>query len=106
MSRQRDDRRDFLRRAGGSLVAAGAMAGIGLSPRLAAAAQTCATQSKSTQQATTPQMALQMLKDGILRPNANTWLTSETTKPRAQRLNGTHGEGSESSMSNYCHRAK
>lgn len=64
MARRSDGRRDFLRRAGGSLVAVGTVAGIGLSPRLAAATQSCAAQSKSTQQATTPQMALQMLKDG------------------------------------------
>ncbi len=60
-------RRSFLKGAGTSLIAAGALAGIGLQARSAYAAQTAETQSKESQAATTPEKALQMLKDGNAR---------------------------------------
>ncbi len=60
-------RRSFLKGAGTSLIAAGAVAGFGLSARSAYAAQTAVTQTKKTQAATTPENALQMLRDGNAR---------------------------------------
>ena len=62
-----NSRRSFLKGAGTSLIAAGAVAGIGLSARSAYAAQAAVTQTKETQAATTPEKALQMLKDGNAR---------------------------------------
>lgn len=56
-------RRIFLKGAASSAVAVG----FGLSASAAGAAQSCEAQSKETQEATTPQMALQMLKDGNAR---------------------------------------
>jgi carbonic anhydrase len=63
MSTTDNSRRGFLRVAGGSLVAVG----FGLSASSAGAAQSCKAQSKETQKAITPEMALQMLKDGNAR---------------------------------------
>jgi carbonic anhydrase len=62
-----NSRRSFLKGAGTSLIAGGAVAGFGLSARSAHAAQTAVTQTKETQAATTPEKALQMLKDGNAR---------------------------------------
>jgi carbonic anhydrase len=62
-----NSRRSFLKGAGTSLIAAGALAGIGLPARSAYAAQTAVTQSKESQAATTPEKALQVLKDGNAR---------------------------------------
>jgi len=56
-----------LKGAGTSLIAAGALAGIGLPARAAYAAQSAATQTKESQAATTPEKALQMLMDGNAR---------------------------------------
>jgi carbonic anhydrase len=56
-----------LKGAGTSLIAAGAVAGFGLSARSAYAAQTTLTQTKETQAATTPEKARQMLEDGNAR---------------------------------------
>jgi carbonic anhydrase len=58
------DRRNFMKKAGNSLIAAAAGSGLVLSAMGAHAAQTAVTQTKQTQGATTPQKALQMLKDG------------------------------------------
>ncbi len=62
-----NSRRNFLKGAGTSLIGAGAVAGFGLPAWPAYAAQTAATQTKETQAATTPEKALQMLKDGNAR---------------------------------------
>jgi carbonic anhydrase len=62
-----NSRRSFLKGAGTSLIAAGAVAGFGLSARSAYAAQTATAQTRETQAATTPGKALQMLKDGNAR---------------------------------------
>ena len=61
------DRRGFLKSAGAGLIATGAVSSIALSARPAHAAQTAVTQTKETQAATTPEKALQMLKDGNAR---------------------------------------
>lgn len=60
-------RRGFLKFAGGSLLVAGAAARFGPIVNPARAAASCAAQSKASQAATTPQMALQRLKDGNAR---------------------------------------
>lgn len=60
------DRRNFMKLAGGSLIAA-AGSSLALSTVRAQAAQTAVTQTKQTQGATTPQKALQMLKEGNMR---------------------------------------
>ena len=61
------NRRNFLKKAGGSLIAAAAGSSLALSALQAHAAQTAVTQNKQTQDATTPQKALQMLKEGNTR---------------------------------------
>ncbi len=61
------DRRNFLRSAGAGLIATGAVSSIALSAKAAYAAQTAVTQTKESQAATTPEKALQMLKDGNAR---------------------------------------
>jgi len=58
------ERRNFMKKAGGSLIAAAAASSLGLSVTRVHAAQSAVTQSKQTQAATTPQKALQMLKEG------------------------------------------
>ena len=58
------DRRNFIKKAGGALIAAAAGSSLALSTMRAHAAQSAVTQTKQTQGATTPQKALQMLKDG------------------------------------------
>ena len=58
------DRRNFMKKAGGSLIAAAAGSSLALSAMRAHAAQSAVTQTKQTQGATTPQKALQMLKEG------------------------------------------
>ena len=58
------DRRNFIKRAGGSLIAAAAGSSLTLSALQAHAAPSAVTQTKQTQGATTPQKALQMLKEG------------------------------------------
>ncbi|MFC1835591.1 carbonic anhydrase family protein [Thermodesulfobacteriota bacterium] len=58
------DRRDFFKKAGGSVIAAAAGSGIALSATRANAAASAITQTKETQAAITPQKALQMLKEG------------------------------------------
>ena len=58
------DRRNFMKKAGGSLIAAVAGSSLALSAMRAHAAQSAVTQTKQTQGATTPQKALQMLKEG------------------------------------------
>lgn len=63
MSMTHKSRRRFLRGTASSAIAMG----FGLSASAARAAQSCAAQSKETQKATTPQMALQMLEDGNAR---------------------------------------
>jgi len=63
-----NSRRSFLRGAGTSLIAAGAASGFALSPKPAQAAHhNAVTQTKESQAATTPEKALQMLKDGNAR---------------------------------------
>ena len=61
------DRRNFMKKAGGSLIAAAAGSSLALSTMQAHAAQSAVTQTKQTQSATTPQKALQMLKEGNAR---------------------------------------
>ncbi len=56
------DRRNFIKKAGGSLIAAAAGSSLALSAMRAHAAQSAVTQTKQTQGATTPQKALQMLR--------------------------------------------
>ncbi|MEN8782234.1 MAG: carbonic anhydrase family protein [Desulfobacterales bacterium] len=58
------DRRNFMKKAGGSLIAAAAGSSLALSAMGAHAAQAAVTQTKQTQSAITPQKALQMLKEG------------------------------------------
>ena len=58
------DRRNFMKKAGGSIIAAAAGSSLALSAMQAHAAQSAVTQTKQTQDATTPQKALQMLKEG------------------------------------------
>ena len=58
------DRRNFMKKTGGSLLAAAAGSSLALSAMRAHATPSAMTQSKQTQVATTPQKALQMLKDG------------------------------------------
>ena len=67
MNPKRQDRRGFLRTVGTGLIAAGAASSIALSARPTYAAQGAVTQTKETQAATTPEKALQMLKDGNAR---------------------------------------
>lgn len=61
------DRRKFMKKAGGSLLAATVGSSLALSTLKAHAAQSAVAQNKQTQDATTPQKALQMLKDGNAR---------------------------------------
>jgi len=63
-----DRRRNFLRSAGGSLIAIGAASGLGLSSRQAFSDNhQRVTQTRETQAAKTPAQALQRLKDGNAR---------------------------------------
>jgi carbonic anhydrase len=61
------DRRNFLKKAGGSVVAAAAGSSIAFSAIRAHAAASAITQTKQTQAAITPQKALEMLKEGNTR---------------------------------------
>jgi len=61
------NRRNFIKKAGGSLIAAAAGSSFALTTMQAHAAQSAVTQTKQTQSATTPQKALQMLKEGNAR---------------------------------------
>ncbi len=61
------NRRNFIKKAGGSLIAAAAGSSFALTTMQAQAAQSAVTQTKKTQSATTPQKALQMLKEGNAR---------------------------------------
>ena len=61
------NRRNFIKMAGGSLIAAAAGSSFALTTMQAQAAQSAVTQTKQTQSATTPQKALQMLKEGNAR---------------------------------------
>ena len=61
------DRRNFIKKAGGTLIAAAAGSSLALSTMRAHAAQSAVTQTKQTQAAITPQAALQMLKEGNAR---------------------------------------
>lgn len=62
------NRRGFLRAAGGTVLAAGVAAPAALATASAQAAEgAAATQTRESQAATTPQQALQMLKDGNAR---------------------------------------
>jgi carbonic anhydrase len=63
-----NDRRRFLRGAGGALAASGAVSALALSAgTVLAAHHEAVTQTKETQAATTPEKALQMLKEGNAR---------------------------------------
>jgi len=63
-----NSRRSFLKGAGTTLIAAGAASGLALASKPAQAEQhEAVTQTKDTQAATTPEKALQMLKDGNAR---------------------------------------
>ena len=61
------DRRNFIKTAGSSLIAAAAGSSLALSAMQAHAAPSAVTQTKQTQAAITPQTALQMLKEGNTR---------------------------------------
>lgn len=61
------DRRSFLKKAGGSVIAAVAGSSIAFSAGRADAAESAVTQTKQSQAAITPQKALQMLKEGNTR---------------------------------------
>ena len=61
------NRRNFIKKAGGSLIAAAAGSSFALKTIQAHAAQSGMAQSKNTQAAITPQKALQMLKEGNAR---------------------------------------
>lgn len=67
MNMGRHDRRGFLRVAGGSVLACGCAAAVGLPLQAAHAAQTCAAQTAASQKALTPQDALTYLKEGNAR---------------------------------------
>jgi carbonic anhydrase len=67
MKSMETDRRNFLKRAGGSLIAAAAGSSFTLSGMQAYAAQSAVTQTKQTQGAITPQKALKILKEGNTR---------------------------------------
>jgi carbonic anhydrase len=68
MDEIRKDRRRFLRGAGSALIASGAVSALALSAGSARAAHhEAVTQTKETQAATTPEKALQMLKEGNVR---------------------------------------
>ena len=58
------NRRNFIKKTGGSLIAAAAGSSFVLTTMRAHAAQSAVTQNRQTQSATTPQKALQMLKEG------------------------------------------
>ena len=58
------DRRNFMKKTGGSLLAATVGSSLALPAWRAHAASSAVTQTKQTQSAITPQKALQMLKDG------------------------------------------
>ncbi len=60
-------RRNFMKRAGSSLIAAVAGSGLACSAAQARPEQSPASQTKQTQDATTPSKAIQMLKDGNAR---------------------------------------
>lgn len=61
------DRRNFMKKAGGSLIAAAAGSSLVFNASQAHAAPSAVTQTKETQAAMTPQMAMQMLKEGNTR---------------------------------------
>jgi len=61
------NRRNFMKKAGSSLIAAAAGSSLAMSAIKAHATQSAVTQTKQTQGATTPQKALQMLKEGNTR---------------------------------------
>lgn len=58
------NRRDFVKKAGASMIAAAAGSSLALSGTQVRAAQSAVSQTRQTQAAITPQKALQMLKDG------------------------------------------
>ncbi len=58
------DRRNFMKKTGGSLLAATVGSSLALSTLQAHAASSAVTQTKQTQSAITPQKAIQMLKEG------------------------------------------
>jgi carbonic anhydrase len=61
------NRRNFIKKAGSSLIVAASGSSLALSAFSAQASQSAAAQTKQTQSAMTPQKALQMLKDGNAR---------------------------------------
>ncbi len=61
------NRRNFIKKAGGSLIAATVGTSLALPALRAHAASSAMTQTKQTQSATTPQKALQILKEGNAR---------------------------------------
>ena len=67
MKRSDTSRRGFLKTAGSTFIAAAAGSSVALSPGRAESAASTETQTKQTQAATTPQKALQMLKEGNAR---------------------------------------
>ena len=67
MSLTETNRRNFLKKAGGSVLAAAAGSSIAFSTIRAFAAESAVTQTKQTQASMTPQKALQMLKEGNTR---------------------------------------
>ena len=92
------ERRNFMKKAGGSLLAVTAGSGLALSTLQAQAAPSAVTQTKQTQAAITPQTALQMLKDGNARfvqavTDKNVVLTVERIRERSPILRGMVDKG-------------
>ena len=75
------DRRNFIKKAGGTLIAAAAGSSLALSTMRAHAAQSAVTQTKQTQAAITPQAALQMLKEGNARFIQGNMLKRDRRRP-------------------------
>ncbi len=84
------ERRHFLKTAGASLLACGCASAFVLPSRLALAAQTCAVQTEASQAAMTPEMALQMLKDGNARFVEGTMLNCNLAEQVAATGAGQH----------------
>ena len=92
------DRRNFIKKAGGSLLAFTAGSSLALSTLQAHAAASAITQTKQTQAAITPQTALKMLKDGNARfvqavTDKNVVLTVERIRERSPILRGMVDKG-------------
>lgn len=87
----RHDRRGFLRVAGGTALACGCVAAVGALPLgVAEAAQSCTPPTATTQQALTPQQALDLLKEGNARFVAGKTLNCDRHKQVSATSYGQH----------------